>query len=119
MKVFHCDHCGQLLFFENFHCVHCDHLLAYVPEMGVVCSLDPAGNDEWTSPLPRAAGKKFRLCQNFISHNTCNWAMASEDPNALCQSCRLTRTIPNLDDHQNAILWYRMGIAKRRLIYTL
>ncbi|CAN5472482.1 putative zinc-binding peptidase [soil metagenome] len=119
MKVFHCDHCGQLLFFENFHCVHCKHLLAYVPELGVVTSLDPVENDLWTSPLPRAQGKTYRLCENYKLHNTCNWAMPSEDPNLLCKSCRLTRTIPNLEVHENAVLWYKLGIAKRRLIYTL
>ncbi len=119
MKVFHCDHCGQLLFFENFHCMSCHHLLAYVPELGVVCSLDPAGNNEWTSPLERAAGMRFRLCRNYIRHNTCNWAMPADDPHALCQACRLTHTIPNLDNRENAVLWYRLGIAKRRLIYTL
>src|SRR5436309_724770 len=32
MKTFHCDHCGQLVFFENVRCVNCSHLLAYVPE---------------------------------------------------------------------------------------
>src|SRR4051812_2192502 len=101
MKVFHCDHCGQLLFFENFHCMHCKHLLAYVPELGVVTSLDPIENDLWTSPLPRAQGKTYRLCQNYKEHNTCNWALPSDDPNPLCKSCRLTRTIPNLESQEN------------------
>lgn len=119
MKVFHCDHCGNLLFFENDHCVHCKHLLAYVCELGVVTSLDPIEDDLWTSPLPRAQGKTYRLCQNYKQHNTCNWAMPSDDPNTLCRSCRLTRTIPNLDNPRNKVLWYRLGIAKRRLIYTL
>jgi len=119
MKVFHCDHCGQLLFFENFHCVNCKHLLAFVPELGVVTSLDPIENDLWTSPLPRAQGITYRLCENYKMHNTCNWAMPSDDPNPLCKSCRLTRTIPNLDVHENAVRWYRLGIAKRRLLYTL
>ena len=35
MKVFHCDHCGQLLFFENVNCVRCGRALAYVPEREV------------------------------------------------------------------------------------
>src|SRR4051794_28359031 len=65
MKVFHCDHCGSLLFFENDHCVSCGHLLAYVCELGVVTSLDPIENDLWTSPLPRAEGKTYRLCKNY------------------------------------------------------
>ncbi len=119
MKVFHCNHCGQLLFFENFHCMHCGHLLAYVPELGAVTSLDPIENELWTSPMPRAQGITYRLCRNYKEHNTCNWAMPSDDPSPLCKSCRLTRTIPNLEIQENRVLWYRLGLAKRRLIYTL
>ena len=25
MKIFHCDHCQQLVFFENIRCVKCEH----------------------------------------------------------------------------------------------
>ena len=45
MKIFHCGHCQQLIFFENSRCVSCDHPLAYLPDLGVVGSLDPAGGD--------------------------------------------------------------------------
>jgi hypothetical protein len=31
MKVFHCDHGDQPVFFENTECLHCGHLLAFVP----------------------------------------------------------------------------------------
>ena len=40
MKVFHCDHCGHLLFFENTQCVRCGKLVAYLPDLGLVGSLD-------------------------------------------------------------------------------
>jgi hypothetical protein len=42
-----------------------------------------------------------------------------EDPNALCRACRLTRTIPNLSRPENHRLWYKLEVAKRRLVYTL
>jgi hypothetical protein len=32
MKVFHCDNCSALVFFENVRCVKCDHALAYLPD---------------------------------------------------------------------------------------
>jgi hypothetical protein len=34
MKFFHCDHCGQPIFFENTQCVKCKHTLGYLPDQG-------------------------------------------------------------------------------------
>ena len=65
MKIFHCDHCGHLLFFENTECVSCRHRVAYLPDLRLVGSLDPDGDDKWRSPLPRAAEGGYRLCQNY------------------------------------------------------
>lgn len=131
MKVFHCDHCGQLLFFENINCVRCGRALAYVPELGHLMSLDlrpsdtdvtsqPHGREPpklWTSPL--AMGTAFKLCQNYSRHNVCNWALPEDDPNDLCRACRLTKTIPNLSRPGNDRLWYQLEVAKRRLVYTI
>lgn len=119
MKVFHCDHCGHLIFFENVHCVSCQHPLAYLPDLGVVGSLEPAGDGLWKSPLPRAEGRTYRLCANYTQHNVCNWAVPSADVNPLCSSCRLTRVIPDLSRNGHHAAWYRLEVAKRRLVYTL
>jgi hypothetical protein len=119
MKVFHCDHCEQLIFYENIRCVKCDHRLAYLPDLGIVGSLDPAGSDLWKTPLSRARGRTYRLCQNYTQHNVCNWAVPANDTNPLCLSCRLTRVIPDLSVEQNRAAWYKLETAKRRLVYTL
>ena len=119
MKVFHCDHCRQLVFFENVRCVTCGHALAYLPELGVVGSLEPAGDSLWKSPIPRAAGKVYRLCQNYTAENVCNWALPAADPDPLCLSCRLTRVIPDMNKAGNRAAWYKLEVAKRRLTYTL
>ena len=42
MRVFHCDHCGHLLFFENTHCMSCGRQVAYLPDVRLVGSLDGA-----------------------------------------------------------------------------
>ena len=47
----------------------------------------------------------------------CNWF--AEDGGIYCQSCRLTRTIPNLGSQSNILLWSSVERAKRRLIYDL
>jgi hypothetical protein len=164
MKVFHCDHCGHLLFFENTQCLRCGRLAAYLPDLGLVGSLDAVENGVtnntnnregahdtvtqgtantehsvaeqaanavlvdtgtteqtamWQSPLAAAAGRTYRLCRNYTEHHVCNWAVVSEDPNPLCVSCRLTRVVPDLAPDANRQAWYRLEVAKRRLIFTL
>jgi hypothetical protein len=106
MKVFHCDHCEALVFFENVRCVACDHELAYLPDLEVIASLDEAGT-------------KYRKCKNYAEHNVCNWAVPADDPNPLCRSCRLTRVIPDLSKPGNQQAWYKLEAAKRRLVYSL
>jgi hypothetical protein len=119
MKVFHCDHCDQLVFFENVRCVRCERPLAYLPDLGVTGSLDPIGNGLWRSPLARAERRAYRLCRNYTEHNVCNWAVPATDANPYCLSCRLTRVIPNLGVPGNREAWYKLEVAKRRLVYTL
>ena len=119
MQVFHCDHCQQLIFFENTQCVNCHHPLAYLPDLGVVGSLDPAGEHLWRSPLPQTQGRHYRLCENYTQENVCNWALPAADPAPLCQACRLTRVIPDLSQPGNKEAWYKLEVAKRRLLYSL
>lgn len=124
MKVFHCDHCGQLLFFENVACMSCGRTVAFVPELSTIASLDlvPASTTEapgarrWRSPLSRG---ELRMCSNYALHDVCNWAFAADGAEELCRACRLTQTIPNLSRPGNARLWYKLEVAKRRLVYTL
>jgi hypothetical protein len=124
VKVFHCDHCRHLLFFENVHCVQCGHALAYLPDLGVIGSLEPAGEAPaseglWRTPIPRAAGRTYKLCENYSAHNVCNWAVPADDSHSLCISCRLTRVIPDLSRPAHKLAWYKLEVAKRRLVYTL
>ena len=119
MKVFHCDHCQQLVSFENTHCVKCDHKLAYLPDVQAVGSLEPLLGvaNTWRSALD--AKRTYRLCANYVTHNVCNEAIPSNEPHELCGSCRLTRVIPDLSIPANLPLWAKLEAAKRRLIYTL
>jgi hypothetical protein len=119
MKIFHCNHCQHLVFFENFQCVACGHSLAYLPDAQALGSLEPAGDGLWTSPVSRVRERAYRRCSNYALENVCNWAVPSDDPNPLCLSCRLTRVIPDLSVAGNKEAWYRMETAKRRLVYSL
>jgi hypothetical protein len=119
MRIFHCDHCDNLVFFENTHCLQCGHVLAFLPDLMEIGSLDDAGNGTWTSPHPAAAGRAYRLCANYSGAQVCNWAVDTRHDDTLCEACRLTTTIPDLtvEGHQTA--WYKLEVAKRRLVYTL
>jgi len=124
MKVFHCDHCGHLLFFENTQCVRCGQLVAYLPDLAIVGSLDREGGSSdaiatWRSPLDAAFGRTYRLCRNYEVEQVCNWAVAGDDDSPYCVSCRLTRVIPNLWNAERRQAWYRLEVAKRRLIFTI
>jgi len=124
VKIFHCDHCRNLLFFENERCVKCGHAIAYLPDLGVIGSLEatgeaPKGEARWRTPIPRAAGKTYKLCENYSVHNVCNWAIPADELHSLCLSCRLTRVIPDLSSPAHKVLWYKLETAKRRLVYTL
>ena len=87
----------------------------------VVGSLDPVDGDEseWTSPLPAANGRRYRLCANYRDHQVCNWIVDTDAGNPLCESCRLTQVIPDLNVPGHLAAWYRLEVAKRRLLYTL
>jgi hypothetical protein len=119
MKVFHCDHCDHLVFFENVRCVRCDHPLAYLPDLGVTGSLDAGAGGSWRAPQARAEGRAYRLCRNYAEQGVCNWAVPAEDEDPYCLSCRLTRVIPDLGKPGNKEAWFKLEVAKRRLVYTL
>jgi hypothetical protein len=117
MKTFHCDHCGQLLFFENTTCVQCGRQVAYLPDIALVKSLEPEGDGRWCSAVPER--RSYRFCRNYTEEQVCNWAITAEDTCPLCMSCRMTRAIPDLSVNGHRQAWYRLEVAKRRLLFTL
>lgn len=119
MKLFRCDHCGSLLYFENHTCVGCGHTLAFLPQPAIVASLEKDCDGLWRSPARSTQGRGYRLCANYTAHQTCNWAVDADDPNPLCVSCRLTTTIPDLGVPGHREAWYKVETAKRRLVYGL
>jgi hypothetical protein len=115
MRIFHCDACGHLVYFENTSCLNCGAALAYLPDVAEVRALNPSGGATWRS----TAGADYRLCQNYSVHDVCNWAVLANDFNPYCISCRLTRVIPDLSVDGNKMAWAKFEAAKRRLNYSL
>ena len=118
MKTFHCDACEALIFFENTRCLSCGHVLAFVPGRGAMCALEPLEGDRWR-PVGGDESQDLRLCRNYVEHDVCNWALDAGDPDALCLSCRLTHTIPDLAVAGNQAAWAKLETAKRRALYSI
>jgi hypothetical protein len=125
LRTFRCDNCGHPLFFENVRCLQCGSDLAFLPYRLALCAIEPApGGPEglWQRKSPsrrKLSPQLWRLCRNHTEHQACNFAIAAEDPNPLCVSCRQTRILPDLSVPENHERWHRVEIAKRRLFYTL
>jgi hypothetical protein len=106
------------VFFENTQCLSCGHALAFLPDVADIGSLEPIDGGLWVSAA-KLGRRKYRLCQNYQGENVCNWAVPAGDEHPLCSSCRLTRVIPDLSNVANKEAWYRLEVAKRRLVYSL
>jgi hypothetical protein len=62
MKLFECQHCGQLLYFENTRCERCGHVLGYLPDREILSALTSEGGGRW---YHLAAPKEpFGFCAN-------------------------------------------------------
>lgn len=70
-------------------------------------------------PVGTEVADGYRCCSNYVLEQVCNWAVSAADTNPQCESCRLTRIIPNLAVMGNREIWYQLEKAKRRLLYTL
>jgi hypothetical protein len=119
MKTFHCDQCNQQVFFENIRCERCGCMLGYLSDLRDISAFEPVEPDLWRS-LNRQAGQRlYRMCENYSRHNVCNWMIPAESADPLCSSCQLTQTIPALSVAPNLERWYKLELAKRRLLYSL
>jgi hypothetical protein len=119
MKAFSCT-CGQPLFFDNLHCLACGREAGYDPTAHTLGAVEPAGAGLWLrtgdarAPVPR-----FRTCAHRSAAAACNWLVPAEEPEPICPSCRLTRTIPPLDRPRNAERLREIETAKRRVLFAL
>ena len=103
MKLFACDNCQQILYFENSRCTSCGAVLAYRPEESQLATVK-AGDLQ---------------CRNALEHDACNWLVTSRRDAEYCNSCALSSVIPDLNDPANQQAWRRIEAAKRRLLYGL
>lgn len=114
MKLFECQNCGQLIYFENTQCERCGFALGFMPRTAIMTALEAKSPGVFTPLSGRS--QTVRHCANF-AHGACNWLVSGAD--ALCQACKLNRTIPDLALPENLRRWQRIEVAKHRLAYSL
>ena len=116
MRLFRCDHCSNVVYFENTVCESCGHTLGYWHETNMMISLE-AADGHFTAPtLP---GRRFVYCTN-AQHGACNWLVDFEpggDP--FCRACRHNALVPDIADPANLVRWQVIERAKKRLFYSL
>ena len=124
MKLFQCQNCGQVLYFENTACLNCGYALGYLPGEDRMSAVEADG-PLWRAVAPNGQAdtdtQHWRFCRNW-EHSACNWLVPAEDTqeaDAYCVACRHNRTVPDLSDPEYHAHWQRIESAKRRLIYTL
>jgi hypothetical protein len=115
MKLFECQNCGQLIYFENTQCERCGHALGFLPDAAMMTALEPNGAGVFTPLADRKRSVVY--CDNF-NHGACNW-LIDAGGDGLCQACKLNRTIPDLGIPENLRRWRRIEVAKHRLVYSL
>ncbi len=116
MKLFSCQKCDQLLYFENIRCERCRSQLGFSPDSMELLTLVSLGNGIFHTYNNQT--KTYRYCAN-VQYKACNWLIPVHDSNGYCTACLFNRTIPNLTEKRNLKLWRKLETAKHRLIYTL
>jgi hypothetical protein len=116
MKLFKCQSCQQVVYFENTICEKWGHRLGFLPEITVVASIELTESGLF-EPVT-APGGGYRYCAN-ASFEVCNWLVAAVSPDALCRACRHNRTIPDVSILANLRAWQQTEFAKHRLFYSL
>ena len=116
MKLFSCQGCGQLLYFEKVRCENCGRPLGYLTDLTEISALDPRDGGGWS--VLAAPGKAYKFCNNYNA-GMCNWMVAGDDQTGFCAACRHNRTVPDLTVPGNDVLWRKIETAKHRLFYSL
>ena len=101
MKVFACERCDSLLFFDAMRCAKCQLELGFDLNQRKLRGLDDDG---------------LRGCAN--RPDGCNW-LAAEPDAVYCASCRLSRFVPDLTRNDLRERWRRLESEKRRLLDSL
>ncbi|MCK1711299.1 MULTISPECIES: putative zinc-binding peptidase [unclassified Bradyrhizobium] len=115
MKLFVCQACGNVLYFENRACERCGHRVAFLPEKEMMSAIEPDG-EVWKTLADEGASRM--LCRN-AAFDACNWLTEAGDTTGYCRACRHNGIVPDLSDPAQLAGWRELEVAKHRLFYSL
>jgi hypothetical protein len=115
MKLFKCQNCGQVLYFENTRCESCGYPLGYLSQAMTISALEPDGDLFRALAAP---DRPVRMCDNAV-HDACNWLVDTDGTTNVCLACRHNRVIPDLTIPLNLERWKLLERAKHHLFYSL
>jgi hypothetical protein len=115
MKLFTCQSCGALLYFENTQCTNCAHRLGYLPRAAAMSALEAVGNAWHALASPDT---QYRFCAN-AEFTVCNWLVPVESAEIYCSACRHNHLVPDLSQDNNLTRWRKLETAKHRVIYSV
>jgi hypothetical protein len=116
MKLFKCQNCGQLLYFENTLCESCGHALGFSSDDVDLLTLRKIDSHRYNDVNRKR--HEYRYCANS-QHNACNWLIPANSSETYCIACKLNHTIPDLNVPEHVANWRKLEVAKHRLVYTL
>ncbi len=117
MKLFSCQGCGQLLYFENVRCESCGRALGYLTDLNEISALDPIDGVAGWCWRPRQKGTNSAATTTMPACATgCCRPAATRNS---CAARRRNRVIPDLSVPGNDGLWRKIETAKHRLFYSL
>jgi hypothetical protein len=111
VKLFSCEACCNIIYFENSSCAKCGHRVAYAPEEQRLLALKPDGS-KW-----KAVGSAARRSNSRFE--ACNWLTPPDCEQRFCLACQHNGTIPDLSDCSRLRGWRDLEQAKHRLFYSL
>jgi hypothetical protein len=119
-RAFHCR-CGRPVFFGNTRCMACGTELGYDPALSRVLPIEPAQVAGAWRRCDEPDEALYRRCIRHGSAVACNWLLSWDDAQRFdqCRSCRLNRTLPDLSQPANRVLWARVEHGKQRLVAAL
>lgn len=120
MQTYRCT-CNNRLFFENTRCLSCGQEVGWCEACNRITTLEPGAPGQFICAHADCR-RPLCKCNNYSIENICNWCFVPVEgdvPLALCRSCRMTETIPDLSIPGNREKWARLEAANRRLLYLL
>jgi len=101
LKLFVCQACANILYFENRACGRCGRRLAFMPERVTLSAIEGRGP---TCKTLADGGEGRVLCAN-AGLDACNWLLEPGETSGYCRACRHNGTVPDLSDPARLSGW--------------